>query len=95
MGNFQYIKAKGQGFFLCFLQLIFNFELFLATATHFRYGTISYEMLDRRQVLFTLRAAFRRNYNWGAFFKEQYSADGTNWFSSTSCNSADIYDGSV
>eukprot|EP00899_Mesostigma_viride_P024754 jgi/Mesvir1/5463/Mv15517-RA.1 len=43
--------------------------------SHFRYGTISWVPIDAstRTVEFTLRAAFRRDYDWGRNFQEQWS----------------------
>eukprot|EP00898_Chlorokybus_atmophyticus_P003940 jgi/Chlat1/4547/Chrsp29S04595 len=50
----------------------------LAAASHFRYGTISWIPLQGPNadgsfsVQFTFRAAFRRNYEWGKWFREQW-----------------------
>ena len=53
----------------------------LAEASHFRYGTLSWAPTGKAvadpntaQVEFTFKAAFRRNYNWGSYFGEQWLA---------------------
>eukprot|EP00899_Mesostigma_viride_P012217 jgi/Mesvir1/20997/Mv08056-RA.2 len=45
-------------------------------ATHFRYGSIRWEPLGGNTVRFELKAAFRRDYDWGRYFKEQHSYNG-------------------
>ncbi|QDZ20408.1 hypothetical protein A3770_04p29260 [Chloropicon primus] len=47
-------------------------------ASHFRYGTLSWEPLDtisgnKREVLFTFKAAFRKNYHWGSNANQQWA----------------------
>ncbi|KAK3237965.1 hypothetical protein CYMTET_51988, partial [Cymbomonas tetramitiformis] len=41
--------------------------------THFRYGTIKWTTTNvENQAEFELKAAFRKDYNWGAFYKEKW-----------------------
>eukprot|EP00239_Pterosperma_sp_CCMP1384_P004716 CAMPEP_0197855464 /NCGR_PEP_ID=MMETSP1438-20131217/26697_1 /TAXON_ID=1461541 /ORGANISM="Pterosperma sp., Strain CCMP1384" /LENGTH=1343 /DNA_ID=CAMNT_0043470583 /DNA_START=38 /DNA_END=4069 /DNA_ORIENTATION=+ len=53
-----------------------------ASATHFRYGTVKWVPTGvQNEAEFELKAAFRKDYNWGAFFKEKWRdlEDGTEW----------------
>eukprot|EP00898_Chlorokybus_atmophyticus_P000927 jgi/Chlat1/1835/Chrsp14S00120 len=55
----------------------------IASASHFRYGTISWIPVAGPRsdgsftVEFTFRAAFRRNYEWGKWFREQWAVTST------------------
>jgi len=49
-----------------------------AAASHFRYGTISWypgskaRLENKFEAVFELQMVYRRDYNWGAYFKTQW-----------------------
>lgn len=49
-----------------------------ADATHFRYGSISWypgikaRTLNQFEAVFELQMVYRKDYNWGAYFKTQW-----------------------
>ena len=62
-----------------------------AGASHFRYGTLSWEPLQtydgaKRNVEFTFKATFRKNYRWGSHTAQ--------WAQTNSVNSTKVYYGS-
>eukprot|EP00899_Mesostigma_viride_P026947 jgi/Mesvir1/7437/Mv19218-RA.1 len=74
---------------LCLALVVLVAVTQLASATHFRYGTISWEpepadspdYLGTNTVRFTFQAAFRRDYDWGRYFDEMWSPNGgLTWF---------------
>ena len=46
-----------------------------SASSHFRYGTLSWAPKGNNKVEFTLEAAYRADYDWGARLGEQWSSD--------------------
>ena len=62
--------------------------------SHFRYGTISWEAGSAaNEAIFTVNAAFRKEYNWGAYFKEQWrdTRKGVAWSSALGTSKLPCY----
>ncbi|KAK3287761.1 hypothetical protein CYMTET_4743 [Cymbomonas tetramitiformis] len=58
--------------------------------SHFRYGTISWRPVNYQEniVEFSFEVAYRRNFEWGKFFREQWAAgptDNPQWVDGGSC----------
>uniref|UniRef100_A0A7S0WPQ0 Uncharacterized protein n=1 Tax=Pyramimonas obovata TaxID=1411642 RepID=A0A7S0WPQ0_9CHLO len=92
--------AAGRWTPLLLLAMLLNASNFVQ-GSHFRYGTMSWRPITsadtasgvtdadaiRRTVAFDFKAAYRRDYEWGKFFREQYqsSLPGAAWIDGGSC----------